>query len=319
VKRSIDICCVGEILIDCIGHQMNACIESTKDYHRFLGGSPANVAMNMARLGMEVRLVSTIGNDGFGDYIKEQLAENRVSMAHVRVDDVKPTSVIFVSKTSGTPDFIPYRHADMMITENQIPTTLLEQTKIFHTTAFAMSKNPARNTILAKAKEAHDLGCVLSIDINYSPRVWPDRRKAMGAIKKYCQYNPLIKISEDDMERLFDQRLTHDEIFTFFHDHLKVDLVCLTMGSEGVTLSRKAEKTGAEHSKIKLPAVYVKQVLDATGAGDAFWSGFLFAYANDFEVERCLKIALALAAIKLQEVGRLPQNVDLLNQLLKIT
>ncbi|MBV1924895.1 MAG: carbohydrate kinase [Dokdonia sp.] len=319
MKKLIDICCVGETLIDCIGHQMEARIERTKDYHRFLGGSPTNVAMNMARLGMEVRLVSTIGNDGFGDYIKEKLSENRVNMTHVRTEDVQPTSVIFVSKTSGTPDFIPYRQADMMIVETQIPTTMLEQTKIFHTTAFALSKNPARNTILAKAKEAHDLGCVLSMDINYSPRIWPDRAKAMEAIKEYCQYNPLIKISEDDMERLFDQRLTHEEIFTFFHDHLKVDLVCLTMGSEGVTLSRKAEKIGAEHSKIILPAARVEKILDATGAGDAFWSGFLFAYAKDFEMERCLKIALSLAAVKLQNVGRLPQNVDLLNQLLQIT
>lgn len=298
---------------------MDARIEQTKDYHRFLGGSPTNVAMNMARLGMEVRLASTIGDDGFGDYIKEKLSENRVNMEHVRVEDVQPTSVIFVTKTSGTPDFIPYRHADMMIMEHQIPSSMLAQTKIFHTTAFAMSKNPARNTILAKAKEAHEAGCVLSIDINYSARIWPDRAKAMETIKAYCQYNPLIKISEDDMERLFDQRLSHDEIFTFFHDHLNVGMVCLTMGGDGVKLSLKAEKSGAEHSKIVLPAERVEQILDATGAGDAFWSGFLFAYAKDFALERCLKIALSLAAIKLQNVGRLPQNVDLLTQLLKIS
>ena len=319
VKKTIDICCVGEVLIDFIGHQMDARIESTKDYHRFLGGSPTNVAMNMARLGMDVRLASTIGEDGFGDYVKVKLSENRVPLTHVRTEDVQPTSVIFVSKTSGTPDFIPYRHADMMIMKNQLPSAMLANTKIFHTTAFALSKNPARTTILEKAKEAFDLGCALSIDINYSPRIWPDRAKAMETIKAYCQYNPLIKISEDDMERLFDQQLTHEEIFTFFHDHLKVDLVCLTMGSKGVTLSRKAEKPGGEHSKISLPAQRVEEIMDATGAGDAFWSGFLFAYAKDFEMERCLKIALSLAAIKLQNVGRLPQNVDLINKLLQIS
>ena len=58
--------------------------------------------------------------------------------------------------------------------------------------------------------------------------------------------------------------------------------------------------------------------MDATGAGDAFWSGFLFAYLKEFPMERCLKIALALAAIKLQNVGRLPQNVDILSELLRI-
>lgn len=310
---NIDIFCVGETLIDFIGHQEEVAIEETKDYHRYLGGSPTNVAMNMTRLGVKVCLASTIGEDGFGTYILDKLKDNRVNTAYVRKDAIQPTSVIFVSKTKGTPDFIPFRKADTMITENQIPTEVLENARIFHTTAFALSKNPSRNTILAKAKEAHELGVTLSIDINYSPRIWPDRLKAMETIKTYCQYDPLVKISEDDMERLFEEHLSHEEIFTFFHDHLNVTTVCLTLGSKGVTLSRKHK------TPITLPAEKVENIMDATGAGDAFWSGFLFAYLKEFPVERCLKIALTLAAIKLQNVGRLPPNMDVLSELLRIT
>lgn len=313
MNKTIDILCVGEILIDFIGHQAESTIAQTKDYHRYLGGSPANVAMNMTRLGMNVRMAGTVGCDGFGIYTKEKFEENELSRECLREDDVHPTSVIFVSKTTGTPDFVPFRKADLMIVENQIPTEILEKTRIFHTSAFALSKNPARNTILAKAKEAHELGCTLSIDINFSERIWKDRLKAIKTITSYCQYDPLVKISEDDMDRLFEKRLSHEEIFTFFHDHLKVTTVCLTLGSKGVTLSRKHKKP------LSLPAEKVENILDATGAGDAFWSGFLFAYIKDFTVERCLKIALSLAAIKLQNVGRLPKNVDLMNKLLSIS
>jgi len=310
--RPIDVFCVGETLIDFIGNQLDIGIDATKDYHRYLGGSPTNVATNMTRLGMNVKLASTIGDDGFGDYITNKLNENLVDMSYVRRDAIQPTSVIFISRSSGTADFIPYRKADVMITENQIPYEMLEQTKIFHTTAFALSKNPARNTILAKAREANEAGCRLSIDINYSPVIWPDRARAMECLKEYCQYDPLVKISEDDMERLFDEKLTHEEIFTFFHEHLKISTVCLTLGKKGVKLCQE----GGE--QIILPAEKVAKIMDATGAGDAFWSGFLFAYTKDFEMERCLKIALSLAAIKLQNIGRLPQNVDLLSQLLEI-
>ncbi|MEP0263633.1 PfkB family carbohydrate kinase [Dokdonia sp.] len=311
-KKIIDVFCVGETLIDLIGHQMDVPIENTGDYHRCLGGSPTNVAMNLTRLGVNVELAGTIGEDGFGKFILNKLKENRVSTTCVRQDAIQPTSVIFVSKTKETPDFIPFRKADVMITENQIPTEIIKQTRIFHTTAFALSKNPSRNTILAKAKEAHELGCTLSIDINYSPRIWPDRLKAMETIKAYCQYDPLIKISEDDMERLFEEHLSHEEIFTFFHDHLNVSTVCLTLGSKGVTLSRKHE------TPITLPAEKIKDIMDATGAGDAFWSGFLFAYLKEFPIERSLRIALSLAAIKLQNIGSLPRNRDLLSELLRI-
>ncbi len=314
MAREIDIICVGEILIDFIGHQKEVSIDQTRDYHRYLGGSPTNVAMNLARLGMNVKLAATIGDDGLGTYIKEKLAENDVKTDLIRTDLHNPTSVIFVSKTTGTPDFIPYRYADTQIETSQLSSDLFEKTSIYHTTAFALSKNPARQTILEKAKEAFDAGCTLSIDLNYSPRIWPDREEAMVAFKEYCSYNPLVKISEDDTERLFGERKTHDEIFDFFHNEFGVETVCLTLGSKGVTLSRK--QNNEPQSKLMLPAARVDTILDATGAGDAFWSGYLFAHIKGYDIEKCLKIALSLAAIKLQHVGRLPQNVDILAQLL---
>ena len=314
MKRELDILCVGEVLIDFIGHQKEVRIDKTRDYHRYLGGSPTNVAMNLARLGMNVKLAATIGDDGLGVYIKDKLTENGVQTDLIATDPENPTSVIFVSKTTGTPDFIPYRYADTKISETQVSDALLAQTTIFHTTAFALSKKPARTTILAKAKKAYEAGCTLSIDLNYSPRIYPNREKAIKTFREYCSYNPLVKISEDDMERLFGEKRSHEAIFDFFHNDFGVELVCLTLGSEGVKLSRKRKNHPPE--MIVEPAARVEQILDATGAGDAFWSGFLFAYIREYDIKKCLKVALSLAAIKLQHVGRLPQNVDILTQLL---
>ena len=70
----IDILCVGEVLVDFIGHQEEVLINDTRDYHRYLGGSPTNVAMNSTRLGLNTIMVATVGNDGFGSYISERLA-----------------------------------------------------------------------------------------------------------------------------------------------------------------------------------------------------------------------------------------------------
>lgn len=308
-KKNIDILCVGEVLIDFIGHQKDVLINNTRDYHRYLGGSPTNVAMNSARLGLNATMVATVGNDGFGEYIFERLEDVGVITEFIAKIDKKPTSVIFVSRSQKTPDFIPYREADFCISENQIPIDLLTKTNIFHTTCFALSKNPAQATILKKAEEAFNLGCKLSIDINYADELWEDKKDALNVIKAYCKFNPLIKISEDDMLRLFECTLPHKEIFDFFHNE-GVDTVCLTLGSKGVKLSQKNKKT------IELPAIKVENVMDATGAGDAFWSGFLFAYIKEKSIEECLEIALKLAALKLQNVGRLPDNINILSKLL---
>ena len=308
-KKLIDILCVGEVLIDFIGHQTEVIINNTRDYHRYLGGSPTNVAMNSARLGLKSKMVATVGNDGFGEYIFKRLEDVGVITDAITKIDKKPTSVIFVSRSQKTPEFIPYREADYWISEDQIPTELLSETTIFHTTCFALSKNPAQSTILKKAEEAYNLGCKLSIDINYADELWEDKKNAIKVIKAYCKFNPLIKISEDDMLRLFERPLPHSDIFEFFHCE-GVETVCLTLGSKGVKLSQKGKDT------IQLPAIKVENVMDATGAGDAFWSGFLFAYIKERPVVECLEVALKLAALKLQNVGRLPDNIDILSKLL---
>ncbi|WP_341217163.1 carbohydrate kinase [uncultured Wocania sp.] len=308
-NKEIDILCVGEVLVDFIGHQTEVLINNTRDYHRYLGGSPANVAMNSARLGLKSVMVATVGKDGFGDYIFERLEGVGVITSYIKQLENKPTSVIFVSRTDGTPDFIPFREADYFITENQISKELLLKANIFHTTCFALSKQPGQSTILEKAKEAFNLGCKLSIDVNYAKKLWDSQEEALDVIKAYCKFNPLVKISEDDMLRLFEQKMPHEDIFNFFHSE-GVDTVCLTLGSKGVKLSQKGKKI------FQMPAIQIDVVQDATGAGDAFWSGFLFAYIKEKPIEKCLEVALQLAALKLQNVGRLPDNINILSELL---
>lgn len=307
-NKDIDILCVGEVLIDFIGHQSDVLINNTRDYHRYIGGSPTNVAMNSARLGLKTVMVATVGDDGFGEYIFEKLKD--IDTDNIKKIKDKPTSVIFVSRSKGTPNFIPFREADSFITEDQISRSIIQKTKIFHTTCFALSKEPAQSTILKKAEEAYNLGCRLSIDVNYAQKLWNSKEEAINVIKTYCSFNPLIKISEDDMLRLFEKELPHQEIFEFFHN-LGVDTVCLTLGERGVKLSQSGKKI------IEKPAIKIEKLMDTTGAGDAFWSGFLFAYIKEKPIEDCLQIALKLAALKLQNIGRLPENINVLQSFSK--
>ncbi|MBC5837126.1 carbohydrate kinase family protein [Flavobacterium muglaense] len=308
MEKKIDIICAGEVLIDFIGHEINTSINRTKDYHRFLGGSPTNVAVNAARLGLNSVLVATCGQDGLGEYIVRKLNANNVVTTQIRKSDIEPTSVIFVSKSTGTPDFIPYREADYQIHPSQIPEDLLSTAKIFHTTCFALSKNPARQTILDSAKKAQALGLQTSIDINFSERIWPDREEAKAVLKEYLSTNPLVKLSEDDCYRLFAESKTEDYIFEYFHG-LGASTICLTKGKDGVVLSDK--NFGMFYQK----AQQINDIKDATGAGDAFWTGFLYARLKNKNFEETISIAQKLAVLKLRNVGRLPEDINIADYL----
>lgn len=302
--KSIDIISIGEVLIDFIGHEVNTSINRTKDYHRFLGGSPTNVAVNTSRLGLKSVLVASCGQDGLGDYVVRKLKSNNVITSQIRKSESAPTSVIFVSKSTETPDFIPYRQADCEIYENQLPDEIIADAKIFHTTCFALSKNPARETILNRAKKAKELGLQLSIDINFSERIWPDREEAKKVLREYLQNDPLVKLSEDDCYRLFAEVKSEDYIFDYFHE-LGATTICLTKGKNGVVVSDLKE--GLFFQK----ALHIDEIKDTTGAGDAFWTGFLYAQIEHKSLNESITLAQKLAAIKLQNVGRLPDNINI--------
>lgn len=303
-----DIICVGEVLIDLIGHEENT-LEKTKNFRRYLGGSPTNVSVYATRLGLNVSLVATCGTDGLGSYIINKLQANRVGISYLRQSIEEPTSVIFVSKSKETPEFIPFRNADSFINEEQLPDELLAGGKIFHTTCFALSKNPARTTIINRAIRAHELGLQLSIDINYSDKIWKDRVEAFDVLKKYLALNPFVKVSDDDCFRLFQETKSDEFIFDFFHSQ-GVSTVCLTKGKDGVKLSNISE--GIYFQK----APQLIEVKDVTGAGDAFWAGFLFAKLNNKNLVEAVTIAQKLASIKLQNVGSLPENRNIILELL---
>jgi fructokinase len=301
--NNIDIICIGEVLIDFIGHKLNVPIVDAQDYHRFLGGSPTNVAVNAARLGLQSVIVATCGLDGLGNFIIDELQNNNVNTSLISQSEVLPTSVIFVSKSTETPEFIPYREADSHIFVNQLPDEVLANAKIFHTTCFALSRNPARQTILNRAKKAKSLGLQLSIDINFSVRIWPDREEAKKVLAEYCSFNPLIKLSLDDCSRLFEEAKSEEFIFDYFHK-LGASRICLTKGKKGVILSDLTE------GKIVQKALIVEEVKDTTGAGDAFWTGFLYAQLHEKSLTESITIAQKLAYLKLQNVGGLPEGID---------
>ncbi len=304
MKKTIDIISVGEVLIDFIGHEINASIDKTKNYHRFLGGSPTNVAVNAARLGLKSVLVATCGQDGLGDYILRKLEKNKVITSQIQRSADYPTSVIFVSRSTNTPEFLAIREADYQINSSQITTVLLESAKIFHTTCFALSKNPARKTIIETAIKASSLGVQTSIDINFSEKIWPDREEAKLVLKEYLSTNPLVKLSDDDCYRLFDEVKTEEYIFDYFHQ-LGAKIICLTKGKNGVVLS------DTQMGIIRQKAIPVNEIKDSTGAGDAFWTGFLYAQLSNKNLEETLSIAQKMAVLKLQNLGELPENMNI--------
>lgn len=302
-SRPYTLLAVGELLADFIGHYVATSLLDSVDFRRFQGGSPANMAANMARLGNKTAMIACVGNDNIGRYVTREISETGVDTQFIAVDPLEPTTIVLVSRTAGTPDFVAYRHADCQLVPSQIPNSLLEQAQIFHTTCFALSHQPAQDTIVDAAKRAQAAGCQVSIDANYAPAIWPDRKQAWRVLTDYCSSGALVKLSEDDAFRLYGEKPTTDRILSDFHD-MGALIICLTLGREGSIVSYE---NGAQRSVIPGKKV---DVVDVTGAGDAYWAGFLTAFVDGKDPEQCAKSGAVLAQMKLTRQGPLPGIVN---------
>lgn len=294
---------VGELLVDFISHHVSDSLLDAQDFRRYQGGSPANMGANMARLGNRTAVVACVGNDNLGRFLVRQVSEAGVDTQYIAVDSLAPTSCVVVSRTARTPDFIAYRTADCHISPDQIPDSLLAQVQIFHTTCFALSRQPAQGTIVEAARRAQEAGCQVSIDANYAPSIWPDRDEAWRILGEFFKTGALVKVSEDDVTRLYGSPQPTETVLRDLHG-MGVSLVCMTLGADGSLVSYEGGRKQARVPGRKI------DVVDATGAGDAYWAGFLTAFLDGYAPANCAEAGAIMAKLKLTRQGPLPPKVD---------
>ncbi|MCP9235091.1 carbohydrate kinase family protein [Lewinella sp. JB7] len=302
-----EILCVGELLVDLLSTEYAPDFRSADTYRRYAGGSPANLAMNLARLGQSVGLVATVGDDDAGELLREAVADTGCDVSLIATAP-DPTTLILVTKSRQVSNFEAYRSADKYIAPEQFPEDYLAECRLFHTTAFALSRQPARGSIMAAAARVAAAGGRLSIDVNYAAKIWPNRLEALWVISKYIALGgegagTLVKCSEVDYERLFDEPVEEVAEAAGSILDLGAGVVCLTLGARGSYVVSEA-------GSFATPARPV-EVVDTTGAGDAFWSGFLAGYVNKLDWEDCALRGRAMAEQKLTTDGPLTTAISL--------
>ena len=296
----IAVLAAGELLIDFISTDFAESLRDTQAFTRLQGGSPANLCLNVARLGHPVYLVATVGRDAMGDYLVQNVAETGLATDGI-ARSTAPTTLILVTRSREVSDFFPYRGADAQILAAQFPATVLERTRIFHTTCFALSREPARTVILNAAERVVAAGGTPSIDLNYAGKIWPDRAEAQAVVARYLAHGALVKCSEVDYERLYGVPLTDPEAAIRQLLALGAKTVVVTLGERG--------SYGSDGGAVVHVPVQPVEIVDTTGAGDAFWSGFLSGQLDNLTLQKSLEAGTRMAGIKLKVVGPLQQAV----------
>ena len=235
------------------------------------GGAPANVAVAASRLGAGAAFVGSVGEDLFGDFILRALESEGVETGGVgRQSPPTRTSLAFVEiGPDGDREFTFYRSspaADELLSAEDVTEDLVAGASFVNFGSIPLIREPARSATHRIAQLARERDVPVAFDVNYREHLWEGREAAREAVDPLLDLSTIVKLGDDELEPLLGTD-DADEAARMLLDR-GVQLVLVSKGPEGAFYAT-SEFRG------EVPTFDIGEVVDATGAGDAFLAATL--------------------------------------------
>lgn len=267
---------VGEMLIDFIPDvQVQA--EKSPCYSPHPGGSAANVAVAVARLGGASRYIGALSQDGFGQLLTKTLLDNRVDASYVQTVKEATTLALVTLQNNGERQFSFYRTgmSDTLLSVENLDWQAWQDAAICHVGSVSLSVDPARSTIFAVIEHTRQRGALVSFDANIRTGLWSSHRAIQQTIDRVVERVDILKFSAEEAGFMDAnstsplERLAGPQLLALGKRLLERGprLVIITLDAQGVLLL-------TPDYQIEVPTQPVR-VVDATGAGDAFMGAVL--------------------------------------------
>jgi fructokinase len=269
IATQLDVLCFGEALIDFFPEKPGVPLIDCDVFHRHLGGAPCNVAVALARQGTRVGLMTLVGPDDFGSFVRARLEAEGIDVRGVGVHRTAKTGVTFVAVgAQGERSFLFFRHpsADQMIDEHDVDPELVARALVLHVGSSTLAREPSRTATWKAIDAAKRAGRLVSSDPNWRQHLWADPREAPAILERLLSSCDIVKISDDELEPLVGTTDVVEAARRLLS--LGVSLPIITLGARGCYFHQSDRVNGY------VPGERVP-VVDTTGAGDAFTAGLL--------------------------------------------
>ncbi|OEC93002.1 MULTISPECIES: 5-dehydro-2-deoxygluconokinase [unclassified Rhizobium] len=303
----LDVITIGRSSVDLYGQQIGSKLEDIASFAKSVGGCPANIAIGTARLGLKSGLITRVGDEQMGRFIREQAAREGVAIDGIKTDKERLTALVLLAvEAEGVSPMIFYRSdcADMALNEDDIDENFIKSSGavLVSGTHFSKPNTEAAQRKAIRIAKAH--GRKVIFDIDYRPNLWGLAGHAEG----FERYVKSERVSSKMKETLPDCDLivgTEEEIMiaSGADDVLGALKEIRRLSSAVIVLKRGAMGCIVYEGPISddLEAGIVGQgfpieVFNVLGAGDAFMSGFLRGYLRGEPLKTCATWANACGA-----------------------
>ena len=288
MSEHLELITIGRVGVDLYPEQIGVPLSQVRSFAKSLGGSPTNVAVAAARLGHRAAVITKVGDDGFGVYVREALAGFGVDTRFVGTDPTLRTPIVFCE--IFPPDHFPllfYREPkapDLNITREELDRAAIARVPILWTCGTALSEEPSRSATLEAARIAK--GRVIH-DLDHRPAFWSSPLAARAEAAKILTGAHVVLGNVDEVEMATGTRDPDAAAEALLA--MGPELAIVKQGPRG-TLARSKSK------RVEVPAVEI-EVLNGLGAGDAFGGALVHGLLADWDLRRVLSFANAAGAI----------------------
>ena len=307
----VDVICLGEVLVDMFSTGVGEPLEKAPSFLPVPGGAPANVAIGLAKLGVDSALISKIGDDPFGRLLRSVILQNRVDISQLKVDRESRTTLAFIStREDGERDFCFYRNpgADMMLSAEEISEGFIKTARVFHYGSISMISDPSYSATLKALEYAKKYGLVISYDPNVRLSLWDSENQVKQRIIEGLHNSDLVKLNNDELEfitGISDIKQGSDILLKY-----GPKMVVVTQGDKGSFSNNGRTCSFVESYKV--------HTIDTTGCGDSFTSAILAKFLQKIkqgkdpfdldceEMEDILRFANAAGALTATKKGVIP-------------
>jgi 5-dehydro-2-deoxygluconokinase len=274
----------------------NRPLPEVEQFVRRLGGSSANIAVGLTRLGLSVGIISCVGRDLLADYLLGFLVKEGVDTRNVRLVEGYNTSLCLTEVSP--PDHFPqvfYRRqpADSQVIVGPAEEAYIRQARMFLTNGTSLSASPAREATIRALKVAREAGLRTVFDIDYRASSWPSPEEAGRTARAVLAWVDILIGNEDEVSLLTGERERRLQTQAVLESGTEI-VVC-KLGDKGVEAHTRQQSCLAEPISIK--------VVSTIGAGDGFAAGFLYALDRNLPLEECLRYGNAAAAVVVSRVS----------------
>jgi 5-dehydro-2-deoxygluconokinase len=288
--QPFDVLAIGRSGVDIYPLQIGVGLEHVESFGKFLGGSAANVAVAAARLGNRAALISGVGDDPFGTFVRNELADLGVDNRYVATHDEYPTPVTFCE--IFPPDNFPlyfYRRPsapDLQITPDELDLDAVRSARLYWSTVTGLSEEPSRSAHFA-AWEARQRASLTVLDLDYRPMFWESPAAATKQVQQALRHVTVAVGNREECEIAVGESNPHRAADALLD--LGVELAIVKQGPRGVLGKTK-------RSHVSVPPNDV-DVVNGLGAGDAFGGSLCHGLLHGWPLEKTLRYANAAGAI----------------------